>query len=107
MLSKAGWLRRIREDDVLACVQLRRIPDDAVELKLRSERGLGELLRDTVDHEGGNPQLSQVATVRTLPESISRTQASRWQQAAALPEEAFEQHIVRTRGRGEYLASCL
>ncbi len=46
------------------------------EPKLRCERGLGELLRDTVDHEGGK---AAALSSKLLPEGIDRTQSSRWQ----------------------------
>ena len=46
------------------------------ELKLRAERRLGELLKETVEHEGG-----KVAALSNnlLPEGVSRMQSSRWQ----------------------------
>lgn len=50
-------------------------------------QSLGELLRETVEHKGGRDRKSpfQAATVvGDLPEGISRTHSSRWQQAGSL-----------------------
>lgn len=76
--------------------------NDAIEIKLRAERKLGELLKETVEHSGGS---KAVMSSSLLPENVSRTQSSRWQQAAELQEEDFEQHIVDVRAQGETLTS--
>ena len=62
--------------------------NEAADLKLRAERRLGQLLGETVRHEGGRPsKQSHAATV--LPDGISKTQSSRWQLAARFgPREA-------------------
>lgn len=75
----------------------------AAELKLRAERRLGELLRETV--QAGNPQLSQGETIGRLPEGISRMQSHRWQRAANLPEPAFEAYVSDTRPEKELTSS--
>ena len=54
------------------------------ELKLRAERRLGELLKDTVEHEGGT---AAVVSNRLLPEAVSRMQSSRWQRRPFLFEK--------------------
>lgn len=56
------------------------IQNDADELKIRADRKLGELLRETVQHGGDLKSKSQPATLISLPEGISRSQSSRWQQ---------------------------
>lgn len=76
--------------------------NDAIEIKLRAERGLGELLKETVDHRGGR---QAALTNRVLVKDVSYMQSSRWQQAAELPEGVFEEHLVTTRAQGDLLTS--
>ena len=71
------------------------LPLSAAEIKLYAERRLGELLAETVRHEGGRPEkLSHAGTV--LPAGINRNQSSRWQAIARVPEETFVRHIEET-----------
>jgi hypothetical protein len=61
----------------------------ATELKLRAERLLGELLKDTVNHNGSRGQLkgSIVEPQKsTLPPDISKKSSHRWQRVASEPE---------------------
>lgn len=77
---------------------------DAAELKLRAERRLGELLKETVNHKGGRPEKrSQTVTVSNgkLPNGVSKMQSSRWQRVAAVPESAFEEEIARAKSKSE------
>ncbi|HEV8713505.1 MAG TPA: hypothetical protein VGX03_11850 [Candidatus Binatia bacterium] len=67
----------------------------AGELKLRAERRLGELLKETV--RPGNPQLSHDTTIGRLPDRVSRDQSSRWQTIAELPDEDFEREIAEKK----------
>lgn len=70
-----------------------RIQYQATEIRLRAERRIGELLRVTVKR--GNPK---GRTVRPLADlGISKTQSSRWQLIARLPEKVFEEHIGKRR----------
>jgi N6-adenosine-specific RNA methylase IME4 len=62
--------------------------NQAAEVKLRAERRAGELL----DPKMGRPEkVSHDATLSEL--GISRSQSSRWQRIASLPEAAFESYI--------------
>jgi len=65
------------------------------ETKVRSERRMGELLKDTV--KAGNPQLSHDETIGLEELGISRTQSSRYQQLAKTPEEKFNKKIEELR----------
>lgn len=71
---------------------------DAAEIKLRAERRLGEMLRETVNHKGSRGQLKG-STVKpqesTLPIGVSKTQSHRWQAVATVPEQRFEQYIAQ------------
>jgi N6-adenosine-specific RNA methylase IME4 len=97
--------REIREEAAAVTAYLKRRRDlglkaaqDAAEVKVRAERVLGELLAETVG-PGRPGKLSQPATV--LPEGVSRSDSSRWQQVAQVPAEDFEQHLAETRDLGE------
>ncbi len=65
------------------------------EIRLRAERRIGELLAQTV--KPGNPQLSHDATIGLSELGITRSQSSRWQLAATLPEEDFERYVATSR----------
>jgi N6-adenosine-specific RNA methylase IME4 len=69
--------------------------NDAAEIKLRAERRLGELLEPEKEKRGG-----QSGRGRTLPDGVSRSQSSRWQDVARVPEEKFEAFIAETRAEG-------
>lgn len=67
---------------------------EAIRIRLRCERKLGELLATTV--KAGNPQLSAGMTIR-LPSSITRNQSSAFQQLAKLPEREFDSYLESCR----------
>ena len=64
-----------------ACAVIVPSSDYAVERgeegKRRKEKEVGELLKETVEHEGGK---AAALSSKLLPEGVSRTQSSRWQQ---------------------------
>ena len=79
--------------------------NDAAEIKLRAERKLGELLAQSERNPGGNANLSQPATGWNQPArlqdlGISRSQSSRWQAIAAVPETVFDRHLADVREQG-------
>ena len=84
--------------------------NNAVELKLRAERGAGKKLiemkesgeRDT-GKGGDRKSQSQAVTLRDL--GIERMQSSRWQQEAEVPDDEFEAYIERTKAAKEELSS--
>src|SRR5262245_31999541 len=78
--------------------------NQAAEIKLRSERRLGELLAGTVNHAGSRGVGNTV--LPTLPEGISKMQSSRWQREASVPPEEFERYLMHTREAGEELTSA-
>lgn len=80
------------------------IQNMAAEAKLRCERRLGELLRDTVNHQGGRPKKhSHCASV--LPNGVLPDQSSRWQRVASVPEKKFEGHISDTKKKKKELTT--
>ncbi len=74
---------------------------EAMTLKLWAERKLGEMLRDTVNHEGGRPKklCPDVTVSGVLPEEVSRKQSSRWQKVASVPEVEFRAYLQDTRSQ--------
>lgn len=83
------------------------------EIKLRAERKVGGLLKKTAKTgerdagKGGDRRSqSQPATVKLDSIGITRSQSSRWQQEAELPEATFEKHIVDTKAGGGELTSA-
>src|SRR5262245_44118354 len=80
------------------------VVQDALELKLRAERRMGEFLKENINHKGGGDRKSQSrdgTAIRDLPEGVGKSQSSRWQKVAALPEEIFEDYLAESRRRGE------
>ena len=82
----------------------------AKEIQLRAERQAGEFLRGMEKNKG---QLSRGCMMQprgdipTLAElGIEKTQSSRWQTAAELPEEDFEQYVAETMQDGKELTSA-
>src|SRR5262249_59078714 len=70
------------------------------EIKLRAERRLGELLAQTVNHNGSRGVGRTMKP--TIPEGVTKAQSHRWQRLASLPEEAFEGYVGAARdGRQE------
>jgi hypothetical protein len=75
----------------------------ATEIRMRAERRVGELLAEMAEcgereTKGGDRRSkSQPATL--IPKlkdlCVTKTQSSRWQKLAALPEEKFEQNVKR------------
>ena len=72
----------------------------ATEIKVRAERRAGEMLAESKANgerhgQGGNQAKSPDATLPpTLADiGISKSQSSRWQKLAAVPEEQFEQAV--------------
>ncbi len=80
--------------------------NDAAEIRLRAERKLGELLASMDKHPGGNLNRSQPATgspgapARLHDLGISKSQSSRWQAIAAVPEHVFDRHLADVREQG-------
>src|ERR1700674_281027 len=79
--------------------------NDAAEIRLRAERKLGELLAEMDKHRGGNVNRSQAATGWNKPArlhdlGISKSQSSRWQAIAAVPEHVFDRHLADVREQG-------
>ena len=77
---------------------------DAAEIKLRAERRLGELLAETVNHNGSRGVGSTM--LPTIPAGIDKHQSHRFQKVASLPDAEFEKHIAETRAAEEELTTA-
>lgn len=84
----------------------------AAEIAILARRKAGEFLAQLERSKGGNPNLSNVGRVdsqysETLQDAaISRQDANRWQQVAAVPEETFKDFIERTKADGKELTTA-
>jgi site-specific DNA-methyltransferase (adenine-specific) len=78
--------------------------NDAAEIKLRAERRLGELLADAPLQNGGDAARARSHATEVRPRlrdlGISKSQSSRWQALAALPEPVFDSYIAGARDKG-------
>lgn len=66
----------------------------ALELKLRSERKAGGFLRD-------DPEIGKGKCSKLLHLGINRTESSRWQRIALIPDELFEEFIGKATHRSQ------
>ncbi len=73
------------------------VQNQAAEIKLRAERKAGELLAGMEKHNG-DPRLHDATRLEEL--GINKTQSSRWQREASVPDEAFEKHIAECHEKG-------
>src|SRR5579872_1142924 len=71
------------------------VHQQALELKLRAERKAGQFLKDTPKQRPGEYKRLHHATVQpSLREiGIDRTESSRWQKLAGIPEKKFESYL--------------
>jgi hypothetical protein len=74
--------------------------DQATEIRLRAERRAGELLRDLADRGERavrKNMKSQPATSKLSDLDINKSQSSRWQKLAEIPEESFEELVANAK----------
>ena len=79
--------------------EARALQNEVAETKLRAERRLGELIKESV--RPGNPQLSRDATIGRLPDGITRIQAMRWRRESEVPDELFEKWVAEIKASGD------
>ena len=79
----------------------------AAEIRLRAEKKLGKLLYERVNHQGGrSSKRSHDATVSLRALGVSKSQSSRLQRVARIPDEAFERYIATTKDSREELTTA-
>ena len=81
--------------------------NDAAEIKLRTERRLGELLGTLPKQDGGDAARARSQPATEVPArlhalGISKSQSSRCQAIAAVPEPVFEQYVEKVREQGRH-----
>jgi N6-adenosine-specific RNA methylase IME4 len=85
------------------------LQNEAAHFKIRAERRLGALLKETVEH-GGDHGNQYVATLHrerlaTLPPEVSWSQSHRWQTMASVPEDVVEAYISEIKQEEKELTS--
>lgn len=84
--------------------------NEAQEIRIRAERRAGELLKVMEKCSAGRPgkNRSQTAT-NSKPKlseiGVTKSQSSRWQEQAAVPEQEFEEWSAQTKAKGQELSS--
>ena len=76
--------------------------NDAAEIKLRAERRLGELIATLPKQDGGDAAQARSQAATEVPPrlddlGISKSQSSRCQTIAAVPEPVFDQFVAEVR----------
>jgi len=87
--------------------------NQCAEIKLRAERRAGEILKEQDKNEGGRPPENQShdATSYSKPPTledigINKSQSSRWQQIAGVPEQKFEAYIEEKKASKEEITTA-
>lgn len=81
--------------------------NDIAEIKIRAERRAGELLAEMEKAKGGGDTStgSRVEPVQEPPTlaqiGVTKQQSHRWQRAAHIPEEVFEQHVTEVKSAND------
>lgn len=85
------------------------IQNECAEVKLRAERKAGELLSAAPKQDGGHAARSHRATEVAPPKladlGVDKSQSSRWQAVARVPEPVFEAHLNETKASGNELTT--
>jgi len=84
--------------------------NQCAEIKVRAERRAGELLKVTTVKGGERHKLldgtcERISKLEDI--GISKSQSSRWQAIADIPEPVFEEYIARAKEAGELTSSGL
>jgi len=90
------------------------VQNSICEIKLRAERRMGQMLKETELQNGGDAMKKKARSqdVTELPPSLSdfgieKHESSRWQKIAELSEETFEQIITETKEEEKELTESL
>lgn len=83
---------------------------EAAELKVITERQLGELLAANGERRGGKSNCHDASSIRggtskPLPDGVSHTQSSRWQKIAGIRKRSFDDYLKAARAKGELTTS--
>ncbi len=80
----------------------------AAEMRLRAERKAGQLLSEMALPKGGRPSLKLPSPASTgLSElGITKSQSSRWQKRASVPDDAFQDYLRQAKANGEEISAA-
>jgi hypothetical protein len=82
----------------------------AAEIKIRAERRLGEILTETIPHDGGRPEKPSHRAMVFKPKlkdlGLTLSESSRFQQIAKIPEPVFEQHVAAAKAEERELTTA-
>jgi len=81
------------------------------EIKIRAERKAGEMLAETEKNPGGRPSRNQSHHATSFSPKLSdigitKSDSSRWQSIASIPERIFEEHVEQTKAAKQELTSA-
>lgn len=78
--------------------------NDAAELRLRAERKLGALIKQTVVPRGNHGRV--VGAAKSLPPDVTKKQSLYWRRESEVPEDMFERWAAETRAAGDEITSA-
>ena len=83
------------------------IQNDIAEIRLHAERKAGEILKETINHEGGRPPEKPLHDDRVILSNLGITwrDSSNWQTISELPKEKFEVYIIETKEKKKELTT--
>jgi hypothetical protein len=103
--SGVDYLNRVKAIEVWAKAEKKdaELQNMIAEQKIRTQRILGQLLKENIQHQGGRPNEEKPSKNTTVLSDfgISRDQSSTFQKIAALPEEVFEREIAVAKEESE------
>lgn len=74
---------------------------DAAAIRLLAERRAGQMLTDTVQHQGGRPeqpgQSGRVSKPRLADLGVSEKESKTWQKVASVPQQDFDRALEKSR----------
>jgi len=98
-MTAIEYARRVRGVSVDA-------QNDAAEIVLSAERELGRILGEEGPKRGGDRKSKSHDATLNLPDmGITKSQSSRWQSEAVVPEETFREWVKSVRDKNESLYS--
>lgn len=83
--------------------------NEAQEIRIRAERRAGDLLKAMEKNKGtrlgGNKSLPPDSKAKLSDVGVTKSQSSRWQAQASVPEKEFEKWAGETRAKGQELSA--
>jgi hypothetical protein len=100
-----NYLNKVKAIEVWAKAEKKdaELQNMIAEQKIRTQRILGQLLKENIQHQGGRPKEEKQSNSTTVLSDfgISKDQSSAFQKIAALPEDVFEREIASAKEESE------